>query len=247
MAESASAAVIVLSEYGITPVSGAVLPNRALRQAGLITVRRELGRELLDAGASRAFAVCDHQVAHVYVRALEDVPAVRALLEGLDGVDRVLGEDGKKAAGLDHPRSGDLIAISRADRWFAYPFWMDDRVAPDFATTVDIHRKPGYDPVELFLDPGLRWPKLAVGWRLAKKALGLRTLMDVIPLDPSLVKGSHGRLPDRVEDGPVFISSEAGLLPAGAVPATAVKDLILDHIFEPQARARAAAGQVAGT
>ncbi len=231
MAERAGAAVLVLSEYGITPVSGAVLPNRALREHGLLQVREEMGRELLDAGASDAFAVCDHQVAHIYVRDAADVSRVQALLAGLEGVETILDADGKRAAGLDHPRSGELVAISRADRWFAYPYWLDDARAPDFATTVDIHRKPGYDPVELFLDPALRLPKLAVGWRLAKKALGFRTLMDVIPLDTTLVRGSHGRLTDRDEDGPLVLSSEADLLPEGPVAATQVKDLMLAHVF----------------
>ncbi len=225
------ARVIVLSEYGITDVSGAVHVNRALRDAKLIRVRTELGRELLDAGASDAFAVADHQIAHVYVRDAGRIREVKQLLEALPGVERVLDEDGKRAAGLDHPRSGELVAIARADRWFTYYYWLDDAVAPDFARTVDIHRKPGYDPVELFLDPALRLPKLKIGARLAKKMLGFRYLMDVIPLDASLVKGSHGRPTDDPNAGPLFISSDPGLVPPGAVPATSVKDLILAHVF----------------
>ena len=155
--------VVVLSEYGITRVRGPVHINRVLRRAGLLRVKPELGREMLDAGASDAFAVADHQVAHVYVRRPERVAEVRALLEGVEGVDAVLGEEGKRAQDLDHPRSGELVAISTADRWFSYYYWLDDERAPDFARTVDIHRKPGYDPVELFLDPALRAPKLKVG------------------------------------------------------------------------------------
>ncbi len=223
--------VVVLSEYGITPVTGAIHVNRALREAGLIQVRTELGRELLDPGASEAFAVADHQVAHVYVRRSERVPEVQRLVEGLPGVERVLAEDGKRAAGLDHPRSGALVAVARTDRWFTYYYWLDDARAPDFARTVDIHRKPGYDPVELFLDPALRVPQASVAWRLAKKALGFRYLMDVIPLDASLVKGSHGRPTDDLAAGPVTISSERELLPDGPVDATAVKALLLDHVF----------------
>jgi hypothetical protein len=123
------------------------------------------------------------------------------------------------------------VAVAAADRWFTYYHWLDDAVAPDFARTVDIHRKPGYDPVELFLDPALPAPKLSVGWRLAKKALGFRYLMDVIPLDASLVQGSHGRLPDDPRQGPLLISSEPALLPEGTVEATAVKALVLDHVF----------------
>jgi predicted AlkP superfamily pyrophosphatase or phosphodiesterase len=223
--------VAVLSEYGITPVTGGVHVNRALREARLVQVRTELGKELLDPGASEAFAVADHQVAHVYVRRPERVAEVGRLLEGLPGVERVLDDDGKRAAGLDHPRAGELVAVARPDRWFTYYYWLDDARAPDFARTVDIHRKPGYDPVELFLDPALRLPKAKIGWRLAKKALGFRYLMDVIPLDASLVKGSHGRPTDDAAAGPLVISSEPDLLPDGPVDATAVKALLLDHVF----------------
>jgi hypothetical protein len=106
-------------------------------------------------------------------------------------------------------------------------------VAPDFARTVDIHRKPGYDPVELFFDPALRQPKLAAGWRLAKRKLGMRSLLDVISLkDTALVKGSHGRLTDDPSEGPLVISDRPDLLPEGAVEATGFKQLVLDHVFE---------------
>lgn len=225
------ARVVVLSEYGITPVSGAVHVNRALREAKLIRVRTELGLELLDAGASEAFALADHQIAHVYVRRPERVPEVKQLLERLPGVDVVLDDEGKRAHGLDHPRSGELVAVAAPDRWFTYYYWLDDAVAPDFARTVDIHRKPGYDPVELFIDPALRVPKMKIGWTLAKKALGFRYLMDVIPLDASLVRGSHGRLPSDSRSGPLVISSEPDLLPPGPVHATEVKALLLAHVF----------------
>ena len=229
------ARVVVLSEYGITEVSGAVHPNRALREAGFIRVRSELGREILDSGASEAFCVADHQVAHVYVRRRERVAEVKQLLEALPGVAAVLDDEGKRAHGLDHPRSGELVALAARDRWFTYYYWLDDQVAPDFARTVDIHRKPGYDPVELFLDPALRAPKLKVGWTLLRKAAGFRYLMDVIPLDASLVRGSHGRLPETPAAGPVLISSEAALVPDGTVRATDVKPLLLDHVFGPPA------------
>jgi len=225
------AAVIVLSEYGMSDVSGAVSVNRVLRRAGWLKIREELGRELLDAGASDAFAVADHQLAHVYVARSDLVPEVKATLEALPGVECVLDEEGKRAAGLNHPRSGELVAISRKDRWFSYYYWLDDDRAPDFARTVEIHRKPGYDPVELFLDPTLMLPAVQVGWRLLKKTAGLRTLMDVIPLDPTLVRGSHGRLAEDPREAPVFISSEAELLPDGTVNACDVKDLVLRHVF----------------
>jgi predicted AlkP superfamily pyrophosphatase or phosphodiesterase len=231
--QKAGARVLVVSEYGITPVRGGVHINRALREAGLLRVREERGREKLDAGASEAFAVADHQVAHVYVRRRERLEEVRALLSKLDGVDVVLDETGKRAHGLDHARAGELVALSKPDRWFTYYYWLDDARAPEFARCVDIHRKPGYDPVELFIDPAIRWPKIATAGKLARKLLGFRYLMDVIPLDASLVKGSHGRLTSRA-DGPIAISSEAtlleGLCGASSLPATAVKELILRHL-----------------
>jgi predicted AlkP superfamily pyrophosphatase or phosphodiesterase len=230
-ARRAGAAVVVLSEYGITEVSRPVHVNRALRRAGWLTVREELGREQLDAGASQAFAVADHQVAHVYVARPELVPEVAALLRELPGVERVLDAEGKRAAGLDHPRSGELVAISDAQSWFTYYHFLDDERAPDYARTVDIHRKPGYDPAELFVDPRLKAAKLRIGLRLAQKMLGMRYLMDVIPLDATLVRGSHGRPTDRAEDGPLFITSEPGLLREGPVAATEVRDLLLEHVF----------------
>lgn len=227
-------AVVVLSEYGITPVSGSVGINRALRAAGWLAVREELGRDLLDAGASAAFAVADHQVAHVYVQREQDVAQVKALIESLPGVERVLDAEGKRAAGLDHPNSGELIAISAADRWFSYAWWQEHARAPDYARTVDIHRKPGYDPLELFIDPALAATKLYVAMKLLRRKLGFRTLMDVIPLDESLVKGSHGRLPDDPVHGPVLLSSEPDCLPDGdSLPAVSVRDVLLAHLFGP--------------
>ena len=230
-ARRAGAAVVVLSEYGITEVSRPVHVNRALRRAGWLTVREELGREQLDAGASQAFAVADHQVAHVYVARPELVPEVAALLRELPGVERVLDAAGKREAGLDHPRSGELVVIADAQSWFTYYHFLDDDRAPDYARTVDIHRKPGYDPAELFVDPKLRAAKLRIGLRLAQKMLGMRYLMDVIPLDATLVRGSHGRLTDCADEGPLFITSEPDLLQAGPVAATEVRDLLLDHVF----------------
>jgi hypothetical protein len=191
-----------------------------------------MGRELLDAGASHAFALADHQVAHVYVRDAARIGEVKALLESLAGVEQVLDAEGKREMGLDHPRSGELVAISAPDKWFSYYYWLDDARAPDFARTVDIHRKPGYDPVELFLDPAIKLPMLSIAWRLGKRKLGTRTLMDVISLkDAQLVKGTHGRLLADDRDGPVVISSEPDLLPAGRIAATQFKDIMLAHVF----------------
>jgi predicted AlkP superfamily pyrophosphatase or phosphodiesterase len=223
--------VIVLSEYGITAVDRPIHINRALRDEGYLAIREEDGGELLDPMASKAFAVADHQIAHVYVAEPSLRPKVRALLAGLPGVERVYDDTDKHAIGLDHPRSGELIATADARSWFTYYYWNTDDRAPDFARTVEIHRKPGYDPVELFLDPALSAPKLAIGKRLLMRKLGFRSLMDVIPLDASLVRGSHGRVTDNPEDGPLLITSRADLLPHGKVAATDVKPLLLGAVF----------------
>ncbi len=245
--QARGARILILSEYGITAVHRAVHLNRVLRQQGLIAVREELGREVLDAGASAAFAVADHQVAHVYVNDPRRREEVRALLEATDGVAQVLDETGKRDHHLDHPRSGDLVALAAADAWFTYYYWLDDRRAPDFARTVDIHRKPGYDPLELFLDPALRFPKLKVAQALLKKQLGFRYLLDVIPLDASLVRGSHGLPAKSPAQGPLLITQETALLGASALQATDVCSVILRHLGAdsrsvPSAREVAAAG-----
>jgi predicted AlkP superfamily pyrophosphatase or phosphodiesterase len=228
--EAHGARVIVLSEYGIVPVSRPVHPNRVLRSAGMIGYRMELGREVLDIGGSQAFAMADHQLAHVYVQDGARIPEVNALFEATPGVGAVLDEAGKREYGLDHDRSGELVLIAESDAWFTYYYWEDDERAPDYARTVDIHRKPGYDPVELFLDPAIRVPPLALGSRLVRKKLGFRTLMDVIPLDATLVKGSHGRIPDDPSKGPLLMTRQAELLESDRPAATAVHDLILRHL-----------------
>lgn len=220
--------VILCSEYGIEPVDDAVHVNRVLREAGLVRVRVEDGLELLDPGASRAFAVADHQVAHVYVRDPGDLGAVADICARTEGVGLVLSDEGKRAHGLDHERAGDLVLVASPRRWFSYYYWLDDARAPDFARCVDIHRKPGYDPAELFIDPKIRFPKLAIARRLLMKQLGFRTLMDLIPLDASLVQGSHGRPPASPEQGPLLISRRGG---GGVMPMTGVRDVILDHLF----------------
>ena len=232
IAKKDDARVLVVSEYGITAVDGAIHINRVLRDAGLVEFRVEQGREYLDAGASPAFAVVDHQVAHVYVRDQARIPEIKTLLAKVPGIERVLDGVGKRAAGIDHARAGELVCVSAANRWFSYYYWLDDDRAPDYARTVDIHRKPGYDPVELFLDPKLALPAAQVVWKLARRKLGFRTLLDVISLDTSLVKGSHGRLTDDSSQGPCVISSQP--LPDVAVDATSIKQLVLDHVFRDQ-------------
>lgn len=226
--------VLVVSEYAITAVSQPVPINRVLRENGYLMARREpLGWETLDAGACRAFAVSDHQLAHVYVRRPEDVSAVKSLLEKTPGIERVLDRREQVEFGLDHERSGELVAISAAGAWFTYYFWLDDRVAPDYARTIDIHRKPGYDPVELFVDPQIRFPRLRIASRLARKFLGFRYYMDVIGLDATIVKGSHGRMPTpgrEAAESPVLISSSRRI-EADHLGLVDIKRLALDLQF----------------
>ena len=220
--------VILLSEYGITGVDTPIHLNRWFRQKGWLAVKDELGSEILDAGASKVFAVADHQVAHIYLNDPSLESKVRDVLEKQVEVDvTVLGDREKAAEGIDHPRAGDLIAVAPENAWFTYYYWLDDARAPDFARTVDIHRKPGYDPVELFLDPKITSAKLRIAWRLLQKKIGFRMLMDVISLDATLVKGSHGRRPADKKDWPVIISQQPGLLSAGEIESTDVYQILL--------------------
>jgi len=223
--------VIVLSEYGIAPVSRPVHPNRILREAGFLSLKVDLGREYLEPYTSKAFAVADHQVAHLYVREERDIPAVKALFSRVEGVGQVWGREEQRVAGLDHERSGDLVLVAAPGSWFTYYWWQGDSRAPDYARTVNIHAKPGYDPCELFIDPAISLPRARIAWTLAKKLLGFRYLMDVIPLDASLVKGSHGITPEHPDQGPLFMTSEPRLLDSGSIPATGVYPLLLDHLF----------------
>jgi predicted AlkP superfamily pyrophosphatase or phosphodiesterase len=225
-ARSTGARVWVVSEYGHVQVSQAIEPNRVLRRAGLLSVRPGPFGEVLETFASRAFAVCDHQVAHVYVREPDDLPAVRDGLAGLPGVARVLAGEERAEVGLLHERAGELVLLSEPDSWFAYPFWLDDRQAPDYARTVDIHRKPGYDPCELFFDPKLLWPQGRALWRVMQKKLGFRALVDVVPLDAALVKGSHGVPASDERDGPLLVG-DGPAPPEGRLATTTVRDLML--------------------
>lgn len=225
-AEAEDADAIVLSEYGITAAHGAVEPNRALRRAGLLAVHPAANGALLDPGNSRAFAVCDHQCAHVYVRDADDVARVRALLAQLDGVERVYDASELAGLGLAHERSGELFLMAAPGRWFAYPYWLPERgdEEPDFARTVDIHRKPGYDPCELLLDPARPGLKARLGAKLLAKRLGFRVRFDPVPLDAALVRGTHGRAPDDPAEGPVWIGPER-LAPVPDGPLTAEQAL----------------------
>ncbi|PXY27308.1 alkaline phosphatase family protein [Prauserella muralis] len=224
-------AVIALSEYGITAVDTPVDINRVLRREGLLEVYTQDGMEYLDPWVSRAFAVADHQVAHVYVADEQDLPRVRDLVAGLSGVDEVLDRQEQARYGLHHERAGELVAVAEPRAWFTYYYWLDDAHAPDFARGVEIHRKPGYDPAELFFDPADRLVKVKAGANLVRKKAGLRYAMNVVPTDPRYVRGSHGRLPDSKADGPVLLCSEpempSTVESSGRVPATDVRDLLL--------------------
>ena len=220
--ENKGVEVIILSEYGITPVHQPIHINRELRKKGWICCREELGREQIDLGNCKAFSISDHQLAHIYVLDSPLVNEVKDVVENLPGVSRVLAGKEIEEAGLLHERSGDLVAVSEEDRWFTYYYWDDDSRAPDFARCVDIHRKPGYDPVELFLDPALSFPKVKIGAKLLSKKLGFRYLMNLIPLNPDLVKGSHGCIPKSDEDYPVLIGNFSELKGGETIPATEV-------------------------
>lgn len=196
--------VMILSEYGIQEVDNPIHINRALRKEGMIEVRKEFGEDHFDAGASRAFAVADHQLAHVYVKDPKDITKTVKILEKLDGIDEILVGEEREKVQLNHPRSGEIVCLSKKNAWFTYYYWLDDNLAPDYARCVDIHQKPGYDPVELFMVPG---GKLKAAKSVLKKKLGFRYLMNVIPLDATLVKGSHGVPTESPEEGPLLIST----------------------------------------
>ncbi|HEY3062278.1 MAG TPA: nucleotide pyrophosphatase/phosphodiesterase family protein [Chloroflexota bacterium] len=222
--------VVLVSEYGIRAVSRPVHLNRRFREAGLIATREELGRDMVDVGASVAFAAADHQVAHVYVNDLRRVDEVRRIVEQTPGVAEVLDEPGKRANHIDHPRAGELVAVAEPDAWFTYYYWLDDARAPDYARTVDIHRKPGYDPVELFIDPAIRAPKVKVGLTLLRRQLGFRSLMEVTPLDATLVRGSHGRVITSPDASPIIATQVPDVLPGEQLQAPQVFDVLLQHL-----------------
>jgi len=226
-----SVQIVLLSEYGIGAVDTPIHLNRLFRRQGWLAIKEELGRELLDYGASRVFAVADHQVAHVYCNDPSTLTAARTLLENQPGVAEVLDSHAKRLRGLDHRRAGDLVAVADERRWFTYYYWEDDTRAPDFARTVDIHRKPGYDPVELFLDPATPAIKMKIAWRLLQKKLGFRMLMDVVPLDACLVRGSHGRRPADTREWPVLLSSRKDLLPKTTMEAGDVQQILQSHVL----------------
>ena len=217
--EERSAEIIILSEYGIAPVKQPLHLNRLFREHGLLAIREERGLELLDPGASKAFVVADHQIAHVYINDPSCRDQVISILKQVKGVELILDKARQAECHIDHERSGDLVLMADEDSWFTYYFWLDDEKAPDYARCVDIHKKPGYDPVEMFMSS-----KLRAGYKLLRKKAGFRYVMDVIPLDAGLVRGSHGRTGVPEEYQPVLISDEKN--PEDKFIATRVYDLI---------------------
>ncbi len=251
--DSRGVRTLIVSEYGIAPcpqAGGQIHVNRFLRtELDALAFREEGGRgaggldlpgplyEIPDPGASAAFSLADHQVAHVYVSDPARISEFRDALATLDGVDTVLTTDHMRVTNLQHERSGDLLLVAKPGRWFTYYHWLDDDRAPDYARTVDIHSKPGYDPVELFVDPAIRFPKARLGYKLLRKKVGLRTLMDVIPLDASLVRGTHGRAESPRALAPVLITQDAGRLselpgPDSPMPMERVCDAVLSTLFD---------------
>lgn len=216
--------VLLLSEYGISPVNHPIHINRILRKEGLLGIRVERGLELLDAGASRAFAVSDHQISHIYCRDDKDIAQLKSLLAKQKGIAKVLDKQEQRAYAIDHQRAGDLVLIAEQYAWFTYYFWEDDDKAPDYARMVDIHKKPGYDPVEMFMTS-----KSKAIYKLMLKKLGFRSVLDVIPLTPELVKGSHGSSEVTADYWPVLIGKVSN--EKDSLEATDIKGILLNKIF----------------
>ncbi len=228
-AQKQGAEVLIVSEYGITDVSKTLFPNRILRSHKFLALRDGPFGEHIDFTASRGFALCDHQIAHIYLRDKADSKGLFSLFSEQENIAQVLGAEEQEEFGIDHHKSGDLILVAKHDTWFPYYYWEDQDKAPDFARTIDIHRKPGYDPCELFIDPEIPFPKLKVLGTLLRKKIGMRYRMNIIPLDPDLVKGSHGALPARPEQGPLVISTRKNSLPP-EFHVTHFPALILNHL-----------------
>src|SRR5262245_1355270 len=197
---------LAASEYVITPVEHVTYPNRVLRQAGLLTVK-EGGAELIDFAGTPAWALVDHQFSHIFVRD-RDPATIRRVVElfrGQAGIAEALVGGGLRKYAIDHERAGDVVLISTPNSWQAYYYWLDDAKAPKFARTVDIHNKPGYDPVELHFD-------------FATKS---------IPLDATLIKGSHGAPTITDAQQGVILSSQRGVFVERPMADTDICELVL--------------------
>jgi predicted AlkP superfamily pyrophosphatase or phosphodiesterase len=222
--EKKNASIILLSEYGIAPVNNPIHLNRLFRQHDLLQIRVERGLELLDPGASKAFVVADHQIAHVYINDPSVTEQVKALLKTVPGIELILDRNEQAAYHINHERAGDIVLMADENSWFTYYFWLDDAKAPDYARVVDIHKKPGYDPVEMFMTS-----KARAGYKLLRKKAGFRYVMDVIPLDATLIKGSHGRVNVQDKYKPVLVT-ESKILQNPVAPVE-VFDIIWKHLI----------------
>lgn len=228
--QSKNSEIILLSEYGITNVNNPIHLNRVLREKNYLAIREERGLELLDAGASEAFAVADHQICHIYIKNQLNVKAIKAIIEEVKGVEKVIEKSELNEIQLNHERAGDLVVIANSSSWFTYYFWNDDKKAPDYARMVDIHKKPGYDPVEMLTDPKDKLIIFKILWKLLKKKLGFRTVLNIIPLNAKLIKGSHGRIPESKQDFPIFISNNCDLEFNEQIEPTAIFNILEQHI-----------------
>jgi predicted AlkP superfamily pyrophosphatase or phosphodiesterase len=220
--------VCVLSEYGIEEVTNAVSVNRVLRSNGWVCVREELGREYLDAGSSECFAVPDHQVAHIYVKDEANIDKFAETIRNIDGIEYVYTGASRPSAG--HERCGDIVAVASKGKWFSHDWWEDDSKAPDYQTTVDIHKKPGYDPRELFLADGWRGSKARIALKIFLKKLGSNTLLDVITTDSTKVRGSHGRTVDMGAPSPILIAPVSAKKMPHSLPAAALFEYLVKWI-----------------
>src|SRR5690606_21071862 len=221
--ERKNAKIILLSEYGIAPVRTPIHLNRLFRKEGLLQIRVERGLELLDAGESKAFVVADHQIAHIYINDPSVKERVMKILKNTPGIELILDRAAQKEYHIDHERSGDLVIMADKDSWFTYYFWLDDAVAPDYARCVDIHKKPGYDPMEMFMTS-----KLRAGYKLLRKKLGFRYTLDIVPLDATMIKGSHGCISTPKEYHPIVITDTDTT--KKTVSAIDIHDIIWQHL-----------------
>jgi predicted AlkP superfamily pyrophosphatase or phosphodiesterase len=222
--------VAVISDYGWDVAEHPIYINRALRREGLLNVELARNGERLEPGTSRAFAVVDNQIAHVYVADRADLGRVRDALESLDGVAEVLDDAGKARVGIDHRRAGDLVAVAQPRHWFAYPYWEDDKLKPDFAHCVAIFDKIGWDPTELFFRRGLAGGPLRFAVRLLQKFLKQAVPLDGIAANERLVRGTRNARDHDPDRGALLLTSWA--LPEGQVAMERVKELMLARMFD---------------
>tara|TARA_Y100000590_G_scaffold361534_1_gene418247 strand:- start:3891 stop:5195 length:1305 start_codon:yes stop_codon:yes gene_type:complete len=172
--------IIIISEYGFNQVNNSLSPNRILNENKLLEFRKINGKEYIDFELSKAFAMCDHQIAHIYIKpGFENT--VKTIFQNVD-VGNIFDKNAQLDLKINNVRSGEIILTSKKNSWFNYYWWTDEKYAPEFTFSVDIHRKPGFDPLELFLD------------MKTKK----------ISQDVTLIRGSHGIIDNELSKLPIF-------------------------------------------